>query len=93
MKLAAKLVHHAKYRYNMNKIMHREIDFFRKKLQPLSGITWETPIAHIILRIPTVTAFGDSCLEGEGGYSISRGYTTMMVCPFQSTSSNLSQLS
>jgi hypothetical protein len=48
MKRAAKLVHHAKYRYNINKTMRQEIDFFRKKLQPSSGITWETPIAHII---------------------------------------------
>jgi hypothetical protein len=31
MKLAAKLVHHAKYRYNISKITHQEIDFFRKK--------------------------------------------------------------
>ena len=54
--------------------MCQEIDFFRKKLQPLSGITWEMPIAHIIPRMPTATAFGDSCLEGAGGYLISLGY-------------------
>ncbi len=74
MKRAAKLVHHAKYRYNINKTMHQEIDFFHKKLQPLSDITWETPIAHIIPRMPTATAFADSCLEGAGGYWISLGY-------------------
>jgi hypothetical protein len=74
MKWAAKLVHHAKYRYNINRTMRQEIDFFRKKLQPLSGITWETPIAHIIPQMPTVTAFGDNCLEGAGGYLISLGY-------------------
>ena len=54
--------------------MHQEIDSIRKKLQPSSGITWETPIAHIIPRMPTATAFGDSCLEGAGGYLISLGY-------------------
>jgi hypothetical protein len=32
MKRAAKLVHHAKYRFNINKTMHQEIDFFCKKL-------------------------------------------------------------
>jgi hypothetical protein len=64
MKRTAKLVHHAKYRYNINKTMGQKIYFFRKKLQPLSGITWEMPIAHIIPRMPTATAFGDSCLEG-----------------------------
>jgi hypothetical protein len=73
MKQAVKLVHHAKYRYNINKTMHQEIDFFCKKLQPLLGILWETPIAHIIPRMPTAWAFGNSCLEGAGRYSISLG--------------------
>ncbi len=54
--------------------MHQEIDFIREKLQPLSGITWEMPIAHIIPRMSTTTALGDSCLEGAGGYSVSLGY-------------------
>jgi hypothetical protein len=74
MKWAAKLVYHAKYRYNINKTMRQEIDFFCKKLQPLLGITWETPIIHIIPQMPTTTAFGDSYLEGMGEYSISLGY-------------------
>jgi hypothetical protein len=50
------------------------MDFFLKKLQPLSGITWEMQIAHIIPRMPMATSFGDSCLEGAGGYLISLGY-------------------
>jgi hypothetical protein len=45
MKWAAKLVHHAKYRYNINRTMCQEIEFFCEKLQPLSDITWKTPIA------------------------------------------------
>jgi hypothetical protein len=74
MRQAAKLVHHAKYRYNITKTMHQEIEFFSKKLQPSSSILWETPIAHIIPRMFLATAFGDSCLEGAGGYSISLGF-------------------
>jgi hypothetical protein len=74
MKQAAKFIHHAKYRYNINRTMHQEIEFSRKKLQPSPGITWETSIAHIITQVPMATAFGDSCLEGAGGYSISLGY-------------------
>jgi hypothetical protein len=35
----AKLIHHVKYRYKINKTVRQEIDFFHKKLQPLSGIT------------------------------------------------------
>jgi hypothetical protein len=54
--------------------MHQEIELFWEKLQPLSSILWETPIAHIIPRMPTATAFGDSCLEGVGGYSNSLGF-------------------
>ncbi len=74
MKRAAKMVHHAKFEFNINKTMRQEIDFFRKKLLPNSDIKWETPIAHIMSRMPTFTSFGDSCLEGAGGYSIPLGY-------------------
>jgi hypothetical protein len=81
MKYAAKLVHHAKHRYNINKTMHKEVEFFREKLQPLLGIFWETPIAHIILRIPTAIAFGNSCLECTGGYSIRLGFRWHLPFP------------
>jgi hypothetical protein len=74
MKKAAHLVHHAKFKYNINKTMHNEIEFFCKKLLLESNIVWETPIAHIIPRMPTFTSFGDSCLKGVGGYSILIGF-------------------
>jgi hypothetical protein len=74
MKRAAHLVHHAKFQYNINKTMRQEIEFFREKLLPESNIAWETPIAHIIPRTPTFISFGDSCLEGAGGYCISLGF-------------------
>jgi hypothetical protein len=54
--------------------MRQEIEFFQDKLQQYSGILWETPIAHVIPQLPTATAFGDSCLEGVGGYSIELGF-------------------
>ena len=54
--------------------MQQEIEFFWDKLRPSSGITWETPIAHAILHTPTASLFGDSCLEGAGGYSIDLGF-------------------
>jgi hypothetical protein len=31
---------------------------------------WQTPLAHIVPRVPDFTAYGDSCLEGAGGYSL-----------------------
>jgi hypothetical protein len=74
MKWAAKLVHHAQYSYNINKTMCQEIDFFREKLQPLSDISWETLITNIRPRMHMATAFGDSCLQGAGGYLISLGH-------------------
>jgi hypothetical protein len=74
MKKVAHLVHHAKFKYNINKTMRQEIAFFSKKLLLESNIAWETPIAHIIPWMPTFTSFGDSCLKGAGGYSILLGF-------------------
>lgn len=70
LKQAAKMAHSADYEYNINKTMRAELDFFRDKLRPDSGLTWETPIAFVIRRTPTATSYGDSCLDGGGGYSI-----------------------
>ncbi len=74
MKKAAHLVHHAKFKYNINKMMCQEIEFFHEKLLLESNIAWETPITHIIPWMPTFTSFGDSCLEGARGYSILLGF-------------------
>ncbi len=73
-KRVARQVHHTKFEFNIIKTMCQEIDFFREKLLPESNIKWETPIAHIIPRMPMFTSFGDSCLEGAGGYSTLLGY-------------------
>jgi hypothetical protein len=54
-KRAARQVHHAKFEFNINKTMRQEIDFFCKKLRPKSNIKWESPIAHIIPRMPRPT--------------------------------------
>jgi hypothetical protein len=61
--------------------MRQEIEFFREKLLPKSRICWESPIAHIILRTLTVTTFGDSCLKGAGGYSLSLGFWWRLPFP------------
>jgi hypothetical protein len=54
--------------------MHQEIEFFCEKLLLESNIAWETPIAHIIPRMPMFASFGDGCLEGARGYSILLGF-------------------
>jgi hypothetical protein len=73
-KCSAKLVHQSRCQYNITKPMHQEIEFFREKLLPTFKICWESLIAHVIPRMPTFTTFGDSCLEGAGGYSLSLGF-------------------
>ncbi len=73
-KRSTKLVHQSRCQYNITKSMRQEIEFFRKKLLPNFGIGWESPIAHIIQKMPTFITFGDSCLEGAGGYSLSVGF-------------------
>ncbi len=73
-KQSAKLAHQSKCQYNITKSMRQEIEFFREKLLPTSDIRWESPIAHVIPRMPTFTTFGDSCLKGAGRYSLSLGF-------------------
>ncbi len=73
-KQSVKLIHHARFQYNINQTMHQEIEFFCEKLCPDSGIQWESPIAHIILRMPTCITFGNSCLNRAGGYSLTLGF-------------------
>jgi hypothetical protein len=80
-KRSAKLVHQSRCQYNVTKSMRQKIEFFCKKLLPKSKICWESPIAHIILRMPTFITFGDSCLEGAGGYSLSLGFWWHLLFP------------
>jgi hypothetical protein len=44
MKRAAKMVHHAKFEFDINKMMCQEIDFFREKLLPNSDISGKLPL-------------------------------------------------
>jgi hypothetical protein len=74
MKRAAKMTHHALYRYNINKTMCHELEFFCDKLKPSSDIDWETPIVHLILRTPFATMICDSSLNGAGGFLIALGF-------------------
>ncbi len=71
LKRAAHLVHHAKYEYNINSTMRVKIEFFREQLRPDSGTLWSTPSALIVPQTLMATTFGDACLHGAGGYSIS----------------------
>ena len=54
--------------------MRLEIEFFRDELPVRSETRWETPIAHIVKRSPSFVCYGDSCLDGAGGYSVDLGF-------------------
>lgn len=89
LKKAAHLVHHAKYQYNINTTMRAEIEFFREQLHPDSGTIWSTPLALIVPRDPVATAFGDACLHGAGGYSLSLGFWWHLNFPEEVTKRTL----
>jgi hypothetical protein len=80
-KRSIKLVHQSRCQYNITKSMRQEIEFFQKKLLPNSKICWESPIAHIIPRMPTFITFGDSCLKGARGFSLSLGFLWHLPFP------------
>jgi hypothetical protein len=73
-KHAAKLKHHASYKYNINKTMCSKTKFICKKLKPDSGIKWEMPIAHLIPCTPFAMTIGYSPLEGAGGFLVELGF-------------------
>jgi hypothetical protein len=81
MKRAARLTHYSSYKYNINRTMRAEIEFFCNNLKPKSGIEWETPIAHLIPRTPFATTIGDSWLEWAGGFSIVLGFWWLIRFP------------
>ena len=80
-KRAARMAHGANFKYSINDTLKKEIEFFREQLSPDSNIRWETPIALLIPRTPTATVFGDSSLEGAGGYSTDMGFWWHIAFP------------
>jgi hypothetical protein len=50
--------------------MRSELNFLSDVLTPNSGIKFETPIVHLIPRVPTALIIGDSSLVACGGNSI-----------------------
>jgi hypothetical protein len=70
MKKVAKMVSKHGHLHLVNSTMQDELHCFSKALSPDSGIKFETPIAHLIPRIPTALIISDSSLLACGGYSI-----------------------
>ena len=74
MKQAAKVVNRCRHQYPANTTMRDELVFLSHALSPDSGIKFETPIAHLIPRIPTASIIGDSSLVTCGGFSITLSF-------------------
>jgi hypothetical protein len=70
MKKAVKMITRHNHNYLVNRTMRDELNLLSSALSPESGIKFETPIAHLIPRIPTASIIGDSSLVACGGYSI-----------------------
>ena len=70
MKEASRMINKHKHSYLVNETMREELTFISDALSHDSGINFETPIAHLIPRIPTALIIGDSSLTACGGYSI-----------------------
>jgi hypothetical protein len=70
MKKAAEMISKHGQLYLVNSTMQDELNFFSKTLSPDSEIKFETPIAHLIPRIPIALIIGNSSLLACGGYLI-----------------------
>jgi len=81
MKKAARMITRHNHNYLVNQTMRDELNFLSSALLPGSGIKFETPIAHLIPRIPTASIIGDSSLVACGGYSITLGFWWHLAFP------------
>ena len=70
LKKTARTVHHPPIEYNIISSMREETGFFRKFLEPDSGVLWEVSIAYLINKAPVATTYEDACLDGARGFSI-----------------------
>ena len=69
-KLAAQKQHRCKQQFLFNRSLREEINLINAALMPSLGVSWVTPIAHMIPRTPSFSACGDECLYGGGGFSM-----------------------
>jgi hypothetical protein len=70
LKTASKMVNSHSQVYLINEMMHKEWKFIQQALHKDFKLTFEVPIAFVILRTPTASLFGDSLLLSCGGYSL-----------------------
>jgi hypothetical protein len=78
---AAKMVNKHRHLYLVNGTMRIELNFLSKALELDSGIVFETPIEHLIPRMPTASIVGNSLLIACGGYSITLKFWWHLLFP------------
>ena len=64
------MVHRSPIEYNSVPSMREELNFFEEFLASGSGVERETHIVYLVKRTPFATAYGDTCLNLAGDYSI-----------------------
>ncbi len=62
------MVNKHRHLYLVNGTMRNELNFLSEALESNSGIVFETPIGHLIPRMPTASIINDSLLIACGGY-------------------------
>jgi hypothetical protein len=81
MKMAAKMINKHGNLYLVIQTMRSELNFLSDALPPNSGIKFETPIAHLIPRVPTALIIGNSLLVACGDYSITLKFWWHLLFP------------
>ena len=81
MKKAAKTIARCNNNYRVNQTMRNELNFLLYALSKNSGITFETPIAHLIPRTPTASLVSNSSLTACGGYLITLKFWWHLTFP------------
>ena len=80
-KALAKKAYSSKVNVNITRAMRNDFDIIHEITTEENFHLWRTPIAHLIERVPDFTSFGDSCLEGAGGFSTELNFWWYMSWP------------
>jgi hypothetical protein len=72
--------------------LRHELDFLTQSFEDDQPIQWSSPIALLIKREPSYTAWGDACLEGAGGFSLDQQFWWALEWPDSIRRRTLNQL-
>jgi hypothetical protein len=61
--------------------MRAEIAAIREIIDPVSGVPLESPIGHMVKRMPSYEGYSDACVYGAGGYAITLNFWWHVTWP------------